>query len=109
MTGKVVSGNYLFGRKDHLRWVGDELWVAGADRAEVWLQTLEPLTDPVFEIRSLVPDHEIHIEIERPPPATRRRPRLATRDALTVATDPWSVPTGPGATAHASSTSGSTA
>ena len=64
ITGKVVSGNYLFGRKDHLRWVGDELWIAGADRAEVWLQTLEPLTDPVFEIRSPVPDNEVHIEIE---------------------------------------------
>ncbi len=61
-AGKVFSGVYFSGRKDHLRIVGDKMWL-GADRAEVWLQTREPLADLVFEVRSAAPAGEVQVEI----------------------------------------------
>ena len=63
-TGQVVSDVYFFGRKDQLRFVGDEMWLGGGDRAEVWLQTTEPLEELVFDVRSRVPGNQVRLEIE---------------------------------------------
>ncbi len=63
-TGQVVSNVYFFGRKDQLRFVGDEMWLGGADRAEVWLQTTKPLADLVFDVRSRAPGNHVRLEIE---------------------------------------------
>ncbi len=63
-AGKVVSKVFFSGRKDQLRFLGEEMWLLGSDRAEVWLQTQEPLEDLVFEVRSQSPGNEIRLEIE---------------------------------------------
>ncbi len=62
--GVSRAGVFFHGRKDHLRPEGGELWIAGGQRAEVWLSSREPLTELVFEIESPMPDNEVTIEIE---------------------------------------------
>ncbi len=61
--GVPRAGVFIQGRKDHLRPEGEELWIAGGERAELWLSSLEPLTGLAFEVRSPTPDNEVVIEI----------------------------------------------
>ncbi len=62
--GVARADVYFRGRKDHLRPEGDDLWIAGGQRAELWLSSLEPLTELVFEVKSPKPGNEVVIEIE---------------------------------------------
>ncbi len=55
---------YFHGRKDHLRPEGEGLWIAGGQRAELWLSSLKPLDRLVFEVSSPTPGGEVAIEIE---------------------------------------------
>ncbi len=58
------SGVFIQGRKDHLRIEGEELWIAAGERAELWLSSLEPLTELAFEVSSPVPDNPVTFRIE---------------------------------------------
>ncbi len=62
--GVARDGVFFHSRKDHLRPEGRKLWIAGGERAELWLSSLEPLTELAFEITSPTPNNEVSIEIE---------------------------------------------
>ncbi len=61
--GVSRAGVFVHGRKDHLRPEGEQLWIAGGD-SELWLSSLEPLDELVFEVESPTPDNQVVIEIE---------------------------------------------
>ncbi|MEM6797385.1 MAG: hypothetical protein AAF725_25675, partial [Acidobacteriota bacterium] len=50
--GQVQKNVWLWGRKDHIRPVEEELWLLAGDRAELWIQTVEPMTRLELELRS---------------------------------------------------------
>lgn len=52
--GAVHADRWLWGRKDHIRPVKEELWFQGATAAEAWMISVEPVERAVFELRSPV-------------------------------------------------------
>ncbi len=62
--GVSIDGVFFHGRKDHLRPEGEELWIAGNQRTELWLSSLKPLHRLEFEVLSPTPGNEITLEIE---------------------------------------------
>lgn len=61
--GMVMSGAWLFGRKEVLDPKSDELWIHGATPVEIWMMTPRPLEEPaVFMLRSWAPRNEIRFD-----------------------------------------------
>jgi hypothetical protein len=59
----TVGGVRFSGRRDQFLPRGDGFWVAGADRAEIWLQSPEPLASAAFRLRNLAPGNRIRLEL----------------------------------------------
>ncbi len=62
--GVVQDELWFFGRKDHFRVVEGEFWFQGADPAEMWIQSAEPVRELSFEVRSLAPENAISLTVE---------------------------------------------
>ena len=63
-AGYANAGIFFRGRKDYVRVEGHDLWVTGGEQAVVWMQSLEPITELTFDVRSRVPDNEVVLRIE---------------------------------------------
>ena len=53
----------LVGRRDQLLPQGEQLWVRGADRAELWLLAPEPIERALFEVTSPAPGNTIELRL----------------------------------------------
>ncbi len=53
----------IVGRKDVFRPLGDQMWVGGADRVELYLIGLEPVAKTMFQVTNLAPGNRIEISL----------------------------------------------
>ena len=53
--GQVQQGLWLWGRKDQMRPVGDELWLLADRDVEVWVQSSDPIEKLEIEVSSRAP------------------------------------------------------
>ncbi|MEM1178033.1 MAG: hypothetical protein AAGM22_06805 [Acidobacteriota bacterium] len=74
--GQVQSGLWLWGRKDQIRPVGEEMWLLAGDKVELYVQSREPVSRLVFDLVSPVSDNATRIEL------------LDDRRELVLGTDP---------------------
>lgn len=56
----------LRGRKDVFLPQGDEIWLHGATRTEIYVLSAEPLEQVTFELRSPAPDNEVRLWLGSP-------------------------------------------
>lgn len=53
----------IVGRRDVFRPLGDQMWVGGADRVELYFIGARPLTTAVFQVSSVAPGNRVEIEM----------------------------------------------
>ena len=53
----------IVGRKDVFRPLGDQMWVGGANRVELYFIGSRPISTAVFQVTNLAPDNRIEIEM----------------------------------------------
>ncbi|MCP3959931.1 MAG: hypothetical protein GY719_18965 [bacterium] len=82
--GAARGDIYFYGRKDHLRPEGEELWIGAGGPSEIWIQSLEPITELTFDVRSQAPGNEVTFEIEGASERIVAGPDQLTRVVLKV-------------------------
>jgi hypothetical protein len=62
-TNVNLGSLQIRGREDQILPRGGAFWVRGADDAELWLQSLEPLGEVLFAVESLADGNRVRIEV----------------------------------------------
>lgn len=58
------GGTFFWGRSDLFRPVGDALWIAGGQRVELSVHTLEPLVRPVFQVETITAPNRVRVALD---------------------------------------------
>lgn len=61
--GQVQSGLWLWGRKDQIRPVGEDLWLLAGDDVELWIQSQQPIDRLALRLESPVEGNAARIGI----------------------------------------------
>lgn len=61
--GRVQRGLWLWGRKDQMRLVGEQLWLLADRGVEVWVQSSQPLRRLEIELTSPTADHRARVRL----------------------------------------------
>ncbi|MEM1202829.1 MAG: hypothetical protein AAGN66_06325 [Acidobacteriota bacterium] len=63
LTGPDGTAPRLWYPRDHATPIGEELWLQGGERVELWLESPEPVPASIFLVRNYVDDNVVRLDV----------------------------------------------